>query len=237
MFTNLQQLLGFQMAATDGQIGIVHDFIFEDSSWIIRYLVINTAGWLPGKRVLISPVSVRSIDLEHGLLQTQLTQAQIRYAPGVDAHPTVSRRHEMELADYYNWPRYWDRDAYRDWKPLTTLLRAEQSLQPTPEGAEGLLRSVLDVTGYRIHAVDGRIGHVGDFVLCDADWLIHYLVVDTRNWVPGKRVLVAPQWITRLNWDAREITVSLTRQEVRKAPLFEPGSIREGLFEPLETGR
>ena len=54
------------------------------------------------------------------------------------------------------------------------------------------LRSVEAVTGYHIHASDGEIGYVEDFLLQDTDWSIHNLVVDTTNWWPGKKVLIAP---------------------------------------------
>ena len=237
MFTSVQQLMGFQMSSKDGAVGEVHDFFFEPSSWAVRYLVVETGGWWPGKRVLISPAAIRSVDFEHGLLPVALSQAQIRCAPSTEAHPAVSRRHEARLAEHYNWPRYWDRETFQDWTPLTTIAMAEASGRPTPSGAAGVLRSAREVTGFRIHAADGGIGHLDDFVFGDTDWLIRYLVVDTRNWLPGRRVLVAPQWITRLDWEHRAIWLNMTRQGIRHAHPFEPGLLREGLFELLETGR
>ena len=59
------------------------------------------------------------------------------------------------------------------------------------------LRSSRAVTGYHIQATDGDLGHVEDFIVDDHSWTIRYMVLDTTNWWPGKKVLVAPDWIER----------------------------------------
>ena len=86
-----------------------------------------------------------------------------------------------------------------------------QSLEQEAGGSH--LRSAKEVTGYYIEATDGDIGHVEDFVVDDGTWEIRYMVVDTKNWWPGKKVLVAPEWIERVSW---EIRASVRRRFLRR---------------------
>lgn len=223
MLCSISDLRNLRLTALDGNIGVVDDFYFEEATWTIRYIVVDTGGWLRGRLVLLSPASVTVIDRVNGHMEVNLTRAQVENSPGIDAHQTVSRQHEMELAKYYDWPSYWSEPVYRDWKPFTTLVRTQEP--PTPSTEAGpTLRSLQEVTGYHIHATDDKIGHLDDFIVRDEDWGIRYLVVDTRNWLPGKRVLVAPEWVTGIHFTGQYIDVNLTRDAISKAPRYDPGS-------------
>jgi hypothetical protein len=79
------------------------------------------------------------------------------------------------------------------------------------------LRSISEVKGYHLEAVDGEIGHVEDFILDDQDWVIQYLVADTRNWWPGKRVLLPPAWATTIDWNRSSVHVNLARDVIKGA--------------------
>lgn len=46
MLKNIQSLQGHKLSANDGEIGHVADFLFDDQTWAIRYLVANTGSWL-----------------------------------------------------------------------------------------------------------------------------------------------------------------------------------------------
>jgi sporulation protein YlmC with PRC-barrel domain len=82
------------------------------------------------------------------------------------------------------------------------------------------LRSVREVTGYDIRAADDYIGHVEDLLIDDDDWSIPLIVVDTRNWWPGKKVLVAPDWAQLISWHERKIIVGCSRSQVEHSPEF-----------------
>ncbi len=58
MLRNAKDLHGFKIRATDGELGTVDQLYFDDETWAIRYLMVETGGWLGGRRVLISPISV-----------------------------------------------------------------------------------------------------------------------------------------------------------------------------------
>ena len=73
--------------------------------------------------------------------------------------------------------------------------------------------------------MDGEIGHVEDFIIDDETWAIRYLIVDTHNWWPGKKVLVSPQWIERVSWGERKVFVNLSREAIKQSPEYTDESL------------
>jgi hypothetical protein len=201
MLRSAKSLVGFTIGASDGDIGKVEALYFDDQQWTGRYLVVDTSGWLASQRVLISPVSVRRPQWQACRLPVGLTRAQVQASPGADAHPPISRQYEIAFSQYYGIPYYW----------------------PNPYVVDNQhLRSTEDVRGCRLHATDGALGRVADFLVEDLTWRIRYMEVDTRNWGPGKRVLVAPEWIEGVSWEDSTVTVALPRDVIRNAPDYDP---------------
>jgi uncharacterized protein YrrD len=93
------------------------------------------------------------------------------------------------------------------------------------------LRSTREVIGYYIEASDGDIGHVEDFIIDVEAWMIRYMVVNTRNWLPGKNVLVAPEWITAMSWGESKVMVDLTRDSIKSSPEFDPSAPVNRVYE------
>lgn len=186
----------YTIAATDTDIGSIYDFYFDDQQWTIRYIVVGTGVMLPGRKVLISPAALRHPAWSPLHLRVNLTWEKIQNSPSIDLHKPVSRRHETEHAQHYGWPHYW-------------------------EGMDTHLRSTREVTGYHIKATDGEIGHLEDFLFDDETWEIRYAIVDTKNWWPGKKVLLRPKWIERVSWDDREIYVNMSRELIQKSPKWD----------------
>jgi hypothetical protein len=161
-----------------------------------------------------------------------LTTEQVRTSPDVDTEKPVSRQHEQVLRQHYGWPGYWEGvfGAGGLAAPIMTPTPAANTSEPglTDEDlplkkpGDPFLRSVNDTIGHHIEATDGAIGHAEDFLINDKDWRIRYLVIDTRNWWPGKKVIVAPEWIHNVNWENRRVVVDLTRDAIRKSPPYEP---------------
>jgi len=129
---------------------------------------------------------------------------------------------ETELARYYGWPAYWLPGTFAAgiMSPLP-VPRAVPEGAPPVEGPGSNLRSTIEVAGYFIAAQDGELGHVEDFLFDDATWDLRYIVVDTRNWLPGKKVLVTPQWIEKITWAERQVHVDLEREKMRHSPPFD----------------
>jgi hypothetical protein len=223
-------LEGFTLGAADGDIGRIEDLYFDDQTWTVRYLVLDTSKWLPGRRVLISPASIGDVDPVGMRLVTGLTKDQVEHSPGVDTAMPVSRRHEARLLTYYGLPFYW-RGPYR-WGPTRVPRATDQrgAGQDAPgadshERPDLHLRSARTVRSFGIRATDGDLGRVEDFLVDDDAWAIRYLVADTRAWWPGVAVLVATEWITDVGWEDSRVHVGVTREAVRGAPRYEAGPI------------
>jgi sporulation protein YlmC with PRC-barrel domain len=210
--------------ATDGEIGKVEDFYIDDDTWTIRYLIVKTGSWLSGRKVLISPTTLLLHSWESGLFPVKLTKEQVRHSPDIDTDKPVSRQHEAELAKYYPWTDYWGTGFYPGpvWGviPSTPVIdpRTIREVDKIKGSREDLhLRSSQQVKGYHIHASDGDIGHVDDFILDDQTWQISYLVVDTHNWVGGKKVLVGVRHIKEVQWESSKIIVNLTVDNIKSS--------------------
>lgn len=227
MLRSLIELLDYVLAAEDGEIGRCSDFLFDDRHWTTRYMVADTGKWLPRRKVLISILSLGEPDWTNRLFPVKLTKRQIKESPSLDEDAPVSRRYETEYFDYFHWSYYWvGADVWGGGPyPLayaepTPVRKAETAPDARPE--ESHLRSVKEVKGYHIRATDGEIGHVEDFIVDEADWVIRYMVANTRNWLPGRKVLVTPPWIESIEWAERQVQVDLTKQGVKESPEYDP---------------
>jgi hypothetical protein len=236
MLHSLTELEGCALGATDGEIGSVDEVYFDDARWGIRYLVVDTGGWLSGREVLISPHSIRGADWSERIIKVDLTRKQVEESPDIDTDKPVSRQQEIAYLGYYGYPWYWSGPSL--WglgayplgnvPPMIPIDPAARELQARidqeREAADHHLRSSAEMTGYSIRATDDDIGDVHDFLFDDANWAIRYMIVDTGDWWPGKKVLVSPQWIDHIDWPLREVFVKLTSAAVKASPEYDPSN-------------
>jgi uncharacterized protein YrrD len=102
-----QEVSTYSIAATDGEIGHVEDFIVEEASWAIRYLVIDTHKWWAGKKVMIAPKWIASIDWAQASVHVRLSREGIRQSPAYDGSVLLSRTYEEQLYGHYGQTGYW----------------------------------------------------------------------------------------------------------------------------------
>jgi hypothetical protein len=222
MLRNATALTGYSLCATDGDIGRVSDFYFDDEKWTIRYLVVNTGTYLPGRRVLISPMAIVRVDWFGGTVHLAISRRDVETSPDPSTDRPVSRQYERRYLRHFGWPYYWG--SVNLWgtsrlpRQLATEAPAEQHGQEDAGRDNPHLRSIHEVTGYQVRGTNGRIGHVEDFLVADDSWAIRYLVVDTRRLWPGKTVLLAPRWAERISWPERTVYLGLLREIVRSSP-------------------
>jgi sporulation protein YlmC with PRC-barrel domain len=232
MQRNVKSLIGFTIGATDGELGKVDEFYFDDKSWTIRYLIVKTGGWLSGRKVLISPAALLEPDWENEIFPVNLTKSQIENSPDIDTEKPVSRQHEIELYSHYAWP-YDVRLGTSFYggmgmmgmtdsrMPIEDIVAAHQQQEHPTEG-DPHLRSTSEVKGYSLHATDGDIGEVEDFIIDYTDWSIRFLIVDTGNWLSGKKVLVSPTWIKEIKWETSAVYVDIPVENVKNSPEYDP---------------
>jgi uncharacterized protein YrrD len=221
MLIKAKELKGYSLKSLDGDIGSVSEFYFDDRYWTIRYLIANTANWFTGRQVLISPYSLKGVNQAVEELSVRLTRKQVEDSPSIETDEPVSRKYEGAYNGYYGYPDYWNGPYMWGGYPYIVQERAKWDLSASQSmETEGHLRSTNEVTGYNLLAIDGEIGHVDDFILDDETWSIRYLVVATRNWWPGKKVLISPKWIDDVSWGESEVTIGLSRDAIRAAPEY-----------------
>ena len=234
MLYKAKTLKGYKLECIDGEIGLVREFYYDDRHWAIRYLVADSGTWLTGRQVLISPYAMGAVMKEERHIVIDLTKKQIEESPSLDSDKPVSRQYEESYFGYYGWPVYWCGPFMWGYYPYV-VRDPKQWKAPAPgeKAWDTHLRSTHDVSGHHIQATDGEIGHVEDFIIDDETWAIRYLIVDTRNWWPGKKVLVSPQWIDRVSWGESKVFVNLSLEAIRHSPEYTDESL---ISRDYETG-
>jgi uncharacterized protein YrrD len=248
MLRSFNHLRGHAIHASDGEIGSLRDIYFDDQSTSIRYFVIDTGTWLPGKRVLLAPAAIGGIDTERSEIVTGLTRRQVEGSPPVESERPVSRQQEMELHAYYGWQPYWALPPMVGslapfWGPAMPATAhppagdarvAEEVAARERERGDPHLRSAREVEGYDVAATDGEIGHVEDFLIDDDQWGIRLLGIDTGNWLPGRKVVISPAWLRDIDWSGQRIVVDVTRRQIKDSPEYDPALVPdEGYLERL----
>ena len=243
----------FRIQTSDGDIGHVEDFLFDDEKRAVRYLVVNTGMRLLGRKVLLSPLAVTEVNWAAGEISVNLTKEQVQNSPDIDLEMPVSREHEMQLLRYYNWPEYWSgttswrEDERPTLQPIETESEKLSDVQRpapfllTPEGSEmnPHLRSIKELRGYRIDARRKIFGHVEDAVLDftrplhgpQQGWPLRYLKIDTRNWWPSLPVAISTEWISGISWEQSLIHVDLDENAIKTAPELKTGIPLEREYE------
>jgi hypothetical protein len=243
MLWDASTIKGYEVEASDGPIGKVGDLLFEDVGWVVRWLVVDVGHWLAGRKVLIPLSSLGQPDRAQRRLPVKLTVQQVKDSPDVDTDKPVSRQSEAGADKYYSWVPY----PLGSHAPLGNTM-AQPFVEPLPfsetrpSGPAGddadaevpgdrHLRSIATVTGYQIHATDGDIGHIENFLIEDCDWTIRYLTVDTKNWWPGETVLISPHSVREIDWVHSSIHVDIDRQKIKGGPRYDSAITGDGRFD------
>jgi uncharacterized protein YrrD len=220
MLQNINQLIGHKLAASDGEIGHVRDFYFDDQTWAVRYLVADTGNWLNGRQVLLARHALSRLGADGKNLPVNLTRSQVEGSPAFDSHRPVSRQYEEEYFRYYGWPVYWIGDGYGG-------LGGSPGVVPVPKADAQFhhghnqrddrhLRSTLSINGYQIQTTDGPIGAVCDYMVDDRSWIIHDLVVEAGHWYAGKKILITTDKIERISYEESKVYVKLTKADIQQ---------------------
>jgi sporulation protein YlmC with PRC-barrel domain len=226
MLRSLKHLERYKVTATDGDIGTVENFLLDDARWTVRYLVVETDGFLDGRQVLITPISFREVDFPAERFRLSISMSRVIGSPLRSADLPVSQQYEQDYYSYYRYP------YYAGYQGLWGMGGYPAGLAAAPYHATGEplrepsfdfhLRSAREISGYHIEASDGSIGHVKDFVVDDETWQIRYLILSTTNWWPGNTVLIAPEWASRVSWPERKIHLGMTREAIKSSPQWNP---------------
>lgn len=238
MLRNMNDLKEYEIVAIDGSVGSIKDFLFDDFAWVVRYFVVETGNWLLSKRVLLSPIAIQKPNWGNKVLPVSITQNQVENSPDINTAKPVSRQHEIEYLGYYGYPLYWSEvglwgdnmypcslnqnDAEKQ-QNLENLTNEKRDASPADQNQDedSNLRSCTEVMGYHVHATDGDIGHISELLVEEGTWAVRYLVVDTTDWWGGYKVLITPECINEIIWVDNSVTINLSRESIKKAPLYQ----------------
>ena len=226
MKRSIKSLIGYTIGATDGEIGSVVEFYFDDATWTIRYLIVDTGKFLFDREVLISSSVLLTPDWQEKLFRVNLTKEQIRTSPEIDTTLPVSRQEEIRLQNHYLWAGYWGEGFYAGGLPVSmydVLTTGGDDMVQKKESLDNPhLRNTRKVKGYTIKAIDGDIGDICDFIVDDNTWKLDFMVIDTGHWFPGKKVLISPHWIKEIHWENSTIIIKATIDQVKNSPEYHP---------------
>lgn len=227
MLRSAHELKNYTLQATDGEIGNCVDFLFDEENWDIHFMVADTGTWLKEEKVLIGPDFLESPDWSSKKLPVDLSRLEIKGAPKISEN--LDENDGMKIK---NPPKTITGPYYRvacgfSGVGTTGLILAqgiqhrdhEKTVQPIPPQ---FIRSVEETLGFDIETIDGHIGHVSDIIFDDTKWAIRYVVVSTRNFLPGRKVLIDVLWVHEIRIKDRKLLVNLSRNDVKNSPEFDP---------------
>jgi uncharacterized protein YrrD len=238
MISVTSALKGLSLCATDGKVGTINDILFDDRSWRVRWMVADTGNWLPGRLVLLHPQAMGKPDFNRKSLPVALTRARVEESPDIQQDLPVSRQMEQGVFAHYGWDPAWGGGGFAleglmpPTSPASSMTPGDvAAVMDIPQEGDPHLRSTSATDGYAIHATDGKIGHVSDFLVDDSSWALRYLIVDTGNWWPGKHVLLSPSCVTGIDWISQTISVNVTQDKIRSSPEWDPASLIHDSYE------
>ena len=241
-------LLGCPVRTEDGDAGTVKDCLFDDGNWRIRWMVVDTGAWLPGRKILIHPSAIEPLvippwsrglgmgsGVDRPVVSVALTQDKIKASPDASEDEPVTQQMEDRLYEYYSWDPIWGATIFGtnanslpiSAPPMGAGPRGHGKIEAGthPGNGDSHLRSASTVIGYHVEATNGEIGHVENFLIDDADWHIRYLLIATRNWWPGKHVQLAPYTVEAVDWMRKQIALNITREQVQSSPEWDPAAV------------
>lgn len=245
MQRNIKSLTGYSMEATDGDIGKVDEFYFEDTTWVIRYLILKTGNWFLYRQVLISPQAIIKTEAGPEIFAVNLNKEQIRTSPDIDTDKPVSQQQDIQLYGHYAWQRYGGGGFYAggsaavmDNNPIIDEKITKEADPKDKRSDDDIhLRSTETIIGYAVHASDGDFGHVSDFIFDDANWQIIYVVVDSHNWFGGKKFLIETGTIKEIQWENSKVIVNISQEAIKDCPVFDEPVFKhsQSVSAPLEN--
>jgi hypothetical protein len=232
MLYTASRLTGAAIAASDGEIGSVDDLLFDDADWTVRWVVVDTGGWLAGRKVLLPPSCFGDPEDDGRRLPVSLTRQQVEDSPpSENEEALLSRRYEETMLTHYALAPYWSgADTLLAVPDAATGNRPGVAASAADDAARQL-HSMREVRSTDLHASDGEIGHVEDFLVEGGSWAVRYLIGDTRNWLPGKKVLISPRWLRGMSWQDGGVNVALTRRQIEDSPEWDPDAETDRLYE------
>ncbi len=192
MLRSAARMIGYRVSALDGEIGRCEDFLFDESQWRVRYLIVKTTAWLSGRCILVSPLELRKADWTSRRLVLEGSRECLR-------NRTSAGSYAAERAS-----------------------EPDSSESGAGSGPRQMLRAIKPLLGYGLQAEDRSVGLVEDLLVDDDTWSLPYLVVDSENWLEGRKMLVPGLWVSEIDRQLERAKVARPSSEIETSPNFDP---------------
>ena len=218
MFQSATSLINYRVRALNDTIGSVSGFLFDDTSWVIRYVIVdiplNENGGV--RNALIAPFSFGILNPQTRELPLIEEKQKVENSPFIDLKMPFSRKLQIELYKYYKWPPFDLDDVFHDMQSSVTTkyLNWEESI------ARSHLINTGETIGYYIEAADGEIGQVHDFIIDEECWIIRYISVNIGKNIPEKKVLIFPRDIKAVNLVEAKVYINIVQDTVMNSPEY-----------------
>ena len=191
MLRSSTELIRYDVEAADGRAGTVRDFYFDDRTWTIRYIAVETNGLLNSDRVLITPQSVRELKFPDESFVLGLKLSEVETSCGTDM-----------------LSQSWGQNG-------TAGTGTPAKVGETP------LRSIATISHFSISGSDAPLGYLNGLLIETTTWSIRYLIIDTGRQLPGKLVLLSPRSVTSIDWEQKIVRFDLTSDAVKNSPRYD----------------
>lgn len=229
MLHTLNDLGNFTVNAIDGYVGKVKDFYFDDRTWKIRYLVVESGTWLKNRKVLLQGDAIKYVSMENKTLTLDASMYDVKNGPSIDRDIAISPQSEIDYLSYYGYSFYRASSGVdvhgleQDDGQIAEVFANVDSVRR--QYGDRHLRSCKEIINYAIEAIDSEVGHLQGILFDDDTWSVAYLMVNTSNWWLGHQVLIEPQSIKDVSWGDARIYLDLLRQQVQDAPIYDPDTL------------
>jgi hypothetical protein len=214
--------------------GSIFEMYFDDLFWNIQYLLMTSENMEKDKIAIISHLALGKPDDKSKTIPIVGKQGRNE---GKEKSTVLKTKEEaesidpiqiIELPEEYSTIISRNKKATKDL--IITILKDKNAIYLP---STNHLRSHNEVLGYNIQAKDGDlIGHVDNFILEGNTWKLRYLIVDTRNWLTGgKKILLSPAWIEKINWSSNLVAIDLSKSSIIESPSYDPNKPLDNRFE------
>jgi hypothetical protein len=190
-------------------MGSVRNFLFDDQSWTIHFLVVDVGSWHTWREAVLAIKAVERPDWVQKTFHVQLTKEQVRNSPDIDTKKPVSRQQEIAMKEYLGLSNCWS----DSWFGRFSLIPAGREY-PVPTKEDPHLRSAWDMAGYKVWATDCEIGRLEGFIMDDKSWHLGFLSVKAGDWLHNCTVLLPTRWVKSISWANHRVNLHQSQEQI-----------------------
>lgn len=222
MAVSVGTLLGYTVEATDGELGTLFDVFTDEDEWKVRYLVVDTGKWLPGRKVMLMPASVSEVDVPRERILIEHSREEIEKSPNIDVAKPVTRREELDLHRYYGrWPHWAPYEVGGGPHKMQNLLEKGEEFLKEEGNLSGHLRSIRDLHGYVVELEGEDIGKLEHLVMDESAWSMTHVVVQMGHLAKAKSVLLPVDDVIAVEPLRRAVDVRGDKEAIADQPEFQ----------------